>query len=275
MKNTVLVVLSVLFSAAAYAQEATLADTASKVKSDTISTIIEQQSQRKDSEMKELVQPEILIPLLIQTALAVAAFWYTIETRKYRLQSEQQLDTMRKQHFLTVAPFLLVGAIPKKKMEYDLEHHPEKFLPSGTEQDIKAAQKHIRSELMSKPEFYACAIQNPTSKLARQVEAILYSSQNKHFIEGVGSKEVVNENSSAVIMIAGDPLNQQEAVESMRKSFPGIVKINEDLLKHEKLSYVIVFYRDIEGAAYAVKRPYLLDEDGDLRMTTSSFMILS
>ena len=225
--------------------------------------------------MQELLRPEVILPLLVQIALAGTAFWYALETRKYRIQGEHQLSTMQKQHFLTVAPFLLVGAVPKSILENEIEHHPEKFVRPGSNVDLKEIQKQVRADLINKPDFFACGIQNPTSKLARQVEAMLYSAQNKHFIEGIHSKEVLSEKASDVLILASNPMNQQEAIESMRKSYPGIDKINSDLLPHDKKSYVVVFYRDIEGAVYAVKRPYRIDDDGDIGFSTSTFIILS
>jgi len=217
----------------------------------------------------------MLIPLLVQLVLAGAALWYAIETRKYRIQGERQILAMKRQHFLTVAPFLLVGAVPKKKLQYDLEHHPENFLPPQPGQDPAQVKETLSKQLEGSPEFHICTVSNPTSKLARQVGTMLYSSQNKNFLRSQLGREVIAEKDTCQILIAGTPLSQIEAVDSLAKDYPGIAGIDVRLLKHEDVSYVLVLYRDIEGAVYAVKRAFNLNAEGDLIMGSSDFTILS
>lgn len=53
--------------------------------------------------MAALLDPEKLIPLIIQIVLAGVALWYTIETRRLRIQNQQSLDAVQAQIALAKA----------------------------------------------------------------------------------------------------------------------------------------------------------------------------
>ena len=87
--------------------------------------------------MKELLEPANFFPMLVQLLLAGAAVWYAIETRRLRLQNRTQLNVAKKQHFLAVAPFLLVGLISKAKFTANFETNPQKFVKEPSEEEFK------------------------------------------------------------------------------------------------------------------------------------------
>lgn len=224
--------------------------------------------------MKELLNPIIFFPMLVQLLLAGAAIWYAIETRKLRMQNQLQIDISKKQHFLTVAPFLLIGLISKTKFQAEFEAHPEKFVKEPSEEEFKKKTDRIKHDIAEGSEFFFCNINNPTSKIARDAEVIVYNSNNRNFLLGQYGRAVIEEKQTEIIFVAGNPMSHQEVITAKIQAYPGIDKSKEPLFNYSDISYAIVLYRDIEGSNYAVKRPFVIDASGNITMWRTSFIIL-
>ena len=68
-------------------------------------------------------------------------------------------------------------------------------------------------------------------------------------------------------------MTQADAITSIVMSVGNPAKVPQ-LLTQDNDSYVVVFFRDIEGSVYAVKRAYVVDKDGDIVFKKAIFEFL-
>jgi hypothetical protein len=210
----------------------------------------------------------------VQLFLAGVALWSMIEARKLRLHSIAQLDVVRRQHLVAVAPYLLVGAIPRDQLMQEIARDPAAVLNLGRGESADTAMKKLETDLRNATQdIFLCEMTNPTSKIALGVEAVHYNARNRMFTESEEGLETLGEGRSGRLWIAGKGMSSAEVIASVTKSVGLSTKIGA-LLTEDSASYVVVFYHDIEGSAYAVKRAYVIDKDGDIAFKKASFEIL-
>lgn len=216
----------------------------------------------------------VVIGLVVQIFLAVFALWYTVETRSLRRHSMKQLAVLQRQHIVAVAPFLLIGLLPKTELIEKLESAPEKVLDAPPDQIQDMANKEIQRLRTHDGNLYFCNVSNPTSKIALQVDAFVYDSTTKNFATSSSSIAVIAEKDDAQLIVGVGPLSKQEVIEAASEEYPEISKRAGELLDYQNRSYLLVLFRDIEQGAYAIKREYEVDEDGESGMFTSKLYTL-
>ena len=215
-----------------------------------------------------------IITTIVQLFLACVALWSMLESRKLRLHAIAQLDVARRQHIIAVAPYLLVGAIPKDQLLREISKNPGAALSLGKGENPDGVIRNIKDDVLTVgQDVFFCEMTNPTSKIALGVEAVHYNSKSKTFIESEEGLETLGEGSTGRLWIAGKSMTVVEARESVVKSVGNSPKIQQ-LITQDSDSYVVVFFRDIEGSAYAVKRAYVIDREGDFGFKKATFEFL-
>jgi hypothetical protein len=215
-----------------------------------------------------------MLSIVVQSILAIAAIWYTWETRKVRLQNQYLLNITTRQHLITVAPYLLIGVVPKSRFQADVESHPEKFIHEASQEEYDKKFQELRKQISGSPDFYFCTINNPTSKLARDVEVVLYNSENKNFLMGQEGKAIIAEKGTEILWVSGSAKSQQEVIDIKIDAFPELTRVHKELFEYSDVSYAVALFRDIEGSAYAVKRRYVIQANGNIVMWRTLFRML-
>ncbi len=220
--------------------------------------------------------PDILIPCLIQCALAILAGVYTIEARRQRKQSEAQVLAANKQHFVSTAPYLLVGVITKARMKLQYATDAESMLGQFPPEKWEEARAELGKMLDAPGDFMGVTVTSPTDRLAIHIGAFVYRSSAKHYLRPVQSVELLSRGDHYTIPLQMDPaLTREQVLAQIRADYPNVRSIPEELTAASKHSYSIAVFQDIEGAVYAIRRPFHPQEDGDIGMSQSSFFVLS
>ncbi|MDS4026801.1 MAG: hypothetical protein RKO25_07445 [Candidatus Contendobacter sp.] len=210
-----------------------------------------------------------ILGLIIQVLLAIFALWYTIETRNLRRHSMKQLAVLQRQHLVAVSPFLLVGLRPKAELVKELETEPAKVLNVSADQVEETAKRELSRLRAHDGNLYFCNISNPTSKIALQVDAFVYDSSTKNFTTSGSTIVVVAEKEDQQLVVGAGPLSQQEAIDAAQSEYPELGSKAAELLNYNSRSYLLVLFRDIEQAGYAIKREFEMDSDQECGMFTS------
>jgi hypothetical protein len=215
-----------------------------------------------------------MITTVVQLILAGVALWSMIEARKLRLHAVAQLDVVRRQHMVAVAPYLLVGATPKDQLLMEIARDPAIALNLGKGENADAAVKNLEADFKKAgQDIFFCEMTNATSKIALGIEAVHYNARSRNFIESAEGLETLGEGKSGRLWIAGKAMNQADATTSIINSVGNSAKVPK-LLTQDNDSYIVVFFRDIEGSVYAVKRAYIVDNDGDIVFKKAVFEFL-
>ncbi|SDG54427.1 MULTISPECIES: hypothetical protein [unclassified Duganella] len=191
--------------------------------------------------MEKLLSAEILVPIIVNTILAITTIFYLFETRSTRKAIVNQFRMSQRQHFIATAPFLYFGSI--KKIEGTLD--------------------------------FAVKLTNASDKLARDVSCIIYDNQKKTFCYPNTTKVVIKPSASSTLEINENPRTAAE----VKKRLCEFYEINEEVFSHlineSKKSYALIFYTDLEGAVYSVKSGFSWNEDDTIIRGRSKFKKLS
>ena len=213
------------------------------------------------------------LSLVVQALLAVFALAYTIETRNLRKHSSSQLKVLERQHTVAVAPYLLVGLSPKAELIKDLKENPSKILEFPPE-EIEAEAKN-KIELLEEGDsnFYLCQITNPTSKIALDIEAIIYDSNTKNFTLSDEGLIAIGEKESELVSAEIGPLTDKEVIKATKEAYPDIGNEIDSLITYEDSSYIFLIFKDIEQGLYGIKREFSVGEDGECSLYDNRLIV--
>lgn len=199
----------------------------------------------------------------IQGILAVVGLWYTIETRKLRLQSENQSKTAIRQKRLSIAPYLVVGVM-----------HPESFIDEDEDNEDKRKEFIAKLEESRKNDefLYLATISNPTEKIAIQTNVYIFDNNKKSYLTGDIGHQVISAKDNEAMPVSKPYMTEEEVRKVINKDYDLSNEFNMALKAIEKDSSVIyLLYKDIEGYPYLVVRPFDIDDDGDFTFSNQLF----
>src|SRR5205085_5512976 len=148
------------------------------------------------------------IAFFIQLLLAIAAIWYTVETRRLRLQSKDQMNLMenqskllkdqlhlyedqthllRDQSRLSIAPYLSPGLV-----DIDLQELKKKTLE---DKDLSTEERRERLNTIENSDVkFMCSVQNTSSKIPYNLNVYIYDVRTRSFLQNDYSQEYIKEN---------------------------------------------------------------------------------
>ena len=200
------------------------------------------------------------ISVLVNAALAVIALWYTVETRRLRLQNQNQLKLLTKQGMLSLVPYLHVTLC---NLATALALYEEEGkLPTDANKRAQFVGE-IKRRFSEPGVKFICRINNETTKLATAIRVCVFESQSKTFLRSEWGRTVLPEKDSIELEISPDAVSREVMTGELRNRYgPTTTEFFEKQLSTDHtLSYVIVFFRDIGGNPYAVRREFEFVED--------------
>jgi hypothetical protein len=121
----------------------------------------------------------------------------------------------------------------------------------------QAARQHligirplIAAMVETEDEGFRCFVRNLTSIVALDVHIVIYDARNKNFRSELGFDVGQDESEIAV---RSAPKTEEDVLKQLDEGC-------NELLGYSDSSYVCVFFKDIEGGAYAIKTPFSFDE---------------
>ncbi|MEZ5528426.1 MAG: hypothetical protein R3E57_00550 [Porticoccaceae bacterium] len=197
------------------------------------------------------------LPLIVQVALLAAALWYSWETRVIRLQNQKELNLLKKQGRLSLAPYLVPGC-----EKIDIEQLIELI---SSNEELDAEEKKEQIEAAKKEEvFFYIQVDNPTSdKVGCQLRPIIYDPSTKSFILSDSGHAWISPQAQGKFQATGPYYSKAQISEQLEGSYGDEIKAllnNLDITDNE--GYVALFYRDIEGSLYLAKRAFKV-HDGE------------
>lgn len=117
---------------------------------------------------------------------------------------------------------------------------------------------------------FVVAVNNPTSKTGHNLNAWIYDSRTKNFLESDTGEEWIAEKDLSYFTMSPPYFSDEETKSRIRAVFGTDVDFALQLIDMGEKSYILLVFRDIEGRVYAVKRHFQIDKDGDAQHESSS-----
>ncbi|MEE3502378.1 hypothetical protein [Acidiphilium acidophilum] len=198
----------------------------------------------------------LTVGLVIQTLLALMALWLAWETRRLRLASEAQINLLREENRSSLQPYVFPS------LEVFDEGEGKKSISAD---ETKSAEE--KSDLLTLLEqddtIFFCRLRNATTHIARDVEVWVYDERTRNFLESDQGIAVMSGSEKTPLSIS-PPFLSVDEVQSRIKIRYGAVPPNMiDSIRLGSVSYLLVFYRDIEKRLYSTKRNFSI-KDGDV-----------
>ena len=191
--------------------------------------------------------------LLVQSALVVAALWYSWETRRMRIQNLHEIHLLANQGRLALAPFLVPGASTKAELLKNIE--------ASTEPDEATRLDHAR-QVNESDVRYIVRVDNPTDKTGCHLQPYIFDPLTKSFLIPDHGKEWIRPRESESFQVSGPNCTRKKIEEDLESEYGNIAQnLFSELDMPEDSGYVVLFFRDIEGTLYASKRPFRIVED--------------
>lgn len=200
------------------------------------------------------------LAIIVNGLLAVIALWYTVETRKLRLQNQEQLSLLMKQVRLSVAPYIHVTLL---NFQTALELLREEGKVPTEEPARNRFEEGLREKFSQPKVKFISKISNKSSKLALHLRVYVFDCRSKTFFRSDWGRTVLAEHESIEMEI----LSEGVSLEVIRKEMEAKYGEPNDLF-HRSLnadcqaSYILAFFKDIEGSSYVVKREFDINKDG-------------
>lgn len=206
--------------------------------------------------MKERLK--YLVPIFVQLVLAVAAIWYSLETRSVRKQNDKMVNLEREQLRLSIVPDLLLGI-----MEFSVEVKPILIEEILTDETIDEQEKRRRLEMLEEADvkFVALTRNLTPTVAAHHVNAYVFDAEHRSFLVCDFGKEVVEGDTKEMFQISGPFMSLKEIQETMTFQYGSRCEFIFQQLQMEKDSYVLVVFKDLGGRIYAVTRMFRITQD--------------
>lgn len=197
---------------------------------------------------------------VVNLGVVVAAIWYSIETRKLRLQNLTEIRLLSNQGRLTLAPFLVPGAqkLSKEQLEELID----------ADDDATDEEKSKRKAGARKTEvFFAVQVDNPTAdKVGCHLEPYIYDPSTKSFLIPDHGKEWISPKETEMFQVTGPYVTRPRVEEEIKEHFGNVVvPLLAELETPEDHGYVALFFQDVEGTVYLSKRPFTIAKSGEVR----------
>jgi hypothetical protein len=200
------------------------------------------------------------IAIFVNGALAVIALWYTIETRRLRLQNQDQLKLLSKQAMLSLVPYVHVSLY---NLDTALELYEEEGKLPGSQTEKARFVDKIRRRFSQPGVRFICKISNETTKLATGVRVYVFDCQSKTFFRSEWGRTVLAEKESIELEISQDAVSLEVVTEELRSKYGSAIDpFEQHLITDHTSSYTIVFFRDVGGNAYVVRREFEINIKG-------------
>ena len=209
-----------------------------------------------------------ILTLLVQLALAGAAIWYTIETRKLRLQSEQQMGLLKNQTRLSVAPFLVPGLIDVNLAV--LRDNVQQRTDLSDEQKTEALANISRSYVK-----YVCTVNNPTTKVPHHINLYIYDSSTKSFLSADYSKEWIAEKDNELFQVSEPCYSRDDVLKRIKDQYGNGLDFIDKHLVVGDISYIALLFRDLEGRVYLTKRVFAIARGNSIHHDSSAMYFQS
>ncbi len=201
-----------------------------------------------------------LIAIISQISLALIAVWYTIETRKLRVQNQHQLKLLTKQVTLSLAPYIHVSLFNFKTALQTLNEEGE--IP-GEQTERDQFVNGLRTRFAQPNAKFISKISNQTTKLAIGVRVYVFDCHSKTFFRSEWGRTVLPEKDSIDLEILGDAVSLEIVRQELKTKYSESNPLFERHLTTEGTSsYIMVLFKDIEGNSYVVRREFEIDGNG-------------
>ncbi len=209
-----------------------------------------------------------LVGPITSLILASAAIWYAVETRALRLQDYEHIKILQHQMKLKLAPFLSVGVTTVKPKDVEMIREKIK-LDEGLEEEKRKA---LLERLKTTPISFICQVTNASSKIACHVDLYIFDKKHASFSESISAKDYIAEKEKEIFLILPRYMTYQKICKTITDRYGTESSFLFSHLKPSDNSYVMVVYEDIENRVYAVRRPFVITEDGDISHKRSELL---
>lgn len=212
-----------------------------------------------------------VIAITINGLLALIALWYTIETRKLRLQNQAQLNLLAKQVRAPLAPYLHVNLLDEKTALHIFEE--DGAIPKEDSERQKFLNG-IHKRFSNPGVKFICRIDNKSDKLAVDMRVYVFEGESGMFLRSAWGRTILEGKATEELDIFQAAVPLDVIKEEMLEKYG---EVNEFFSRHLdatcKHSYVVVFFKDIEGGPYVVRREFEKDKEGIITPKLNAFMI--
>ncbi len=195
--------------------------------------------------------------VVVTLALVIVGYSYTRETRLMRMQNAGQMELLQHQMRVSVAPFLFGSIKVFDRDEEKAKITSDKNLEEK-ERDLKL-ENHEKAKTLK----YVVAVNNPTDKIAHHVNAYIYDTQTKSYLECDASLEWVEPQEKVALFIDEPYCEKRQLFDILTREYGDSATSLIRHLDHGERSFIALVYRDVEARVYLVKREFQIDEDGD------------
>jgi len=203
-------------------------------------------------------QKKYWLGICVQVVLAVAAIWYSLETRCVRKQNEGMLELLSEEARISVAPDLITGI-----RAYDETWESE--LKSLIINDTSLTNRQ-REESLSGLETYkdilifVGKVANISDNIAHNVNLYVYDVEHKSFLGSWSGKELMEGGAEEKFFVVKPYLFLEEIKDDLTSSYGGKCEFIFKQLAMGNQSYVLTVYTDVAGRVYASKRLFKIEE---------------
>ena len=203
----------------------------------------------------------------IQVILAAAAIWLAVETWRLRIQDKErttktdaqfaeqvkqnttQLELLRKQVRLSILPPIVLGPITFAQYVNYLNE---------TVADKKDRKRFIdSSSLKGEEPSFVCLVKNQTKRMALNLSGLLWDVDSKKFFLAPRNLEQLYNGWDAFLFYK-DSVDMEEIKKTLEAQYKksGVEFSYPHIAPSEKDSFVAVFFLDIDGRLYLMRRRF-------------------
>jgi len=184
------------------------------------------------------------VSLGIQFFLAIAAILYTIETRRMRLQNEEQMRMLRAQTRRSIAPYLV---------------------PSITDVTAERNQVEVNKDFLRKVGLkFICEVKNLSYRIAINCSVWVYDKRERKFLGSCHGRHYIDKKGTEYFLIA-EPYLSRDKVLALVKEYYGEEAVSKiaKYIKDEDSSYILLLFQDLEDCVYCFQRQFEIDDNGE------------
>lgn len=209
---------------------------------------------------------------VVNVALLVVVFWYTRETSRLRQQNQDQLEVLKGQVRLSIAPYVLPTLLNLATSLHDVANVDE-------EEDADVRKKfeancREKFDTESGKTRVFCALTNLTNSLALNVTVYMFDHRSQDFF-GTASASGLSflsrysaSNKLTELEMSEASLRAEQLAEQLRLFFPASHEsfLNE-LMSKQGSSFVAALYIDQDDNPYLTRRAFEGDRNSVIRQT--------
>lgn len=195
--------------------------------------------------------------IVVQLLLAGAAVWYAIETRRLRIQNSAQMDLLKNQTRLSVAPYLIPGLV-----DIDLAVWKQQIVDNDELSEEK--KQEALTKIADADIKFVCAVNNPTSKTPHHINIWIYDERTRSFLESDFGKEWIAEKDSELFQVSEPRFAKDEVEQRIQEQYG---EASAFMFRHLEVgdnSYVALVFRDMEGRIYLAKRYFVISKNNKI-----------